>query len=69
MVKWYLQTFHLKHDKALETGAGTLKAESRHCAKPAATGATRGCQLTTCGANDDNAGSSGNSRLWMKKAF
>ena len=69
MVKGYLQTFHLKHDSALETGAGTLKAESRHSANSAATGATIGFQLTTCGANDDNAGSPGNSRLWMKKAF
>ena len=69
MVKGYLQTFHLKHDSALETGTGTLKAESCHSANPAATGATRGRQLTICGANDDNAGSPGNSRLSMKKVF
>ena len=46
MVKGYLQTFHLKHDYALETGTGTLKAESCYSANPAATGATRGCQWT-----------------------
>ena len=38
------------------TRAGTLKAESRHIVNPAITGATRVCQLTTCGANDYNTG-------------
>ena len=56
----------IKHLKQVQ---GHWKTESRHSANPAATGATRGCQLTTCGANDDNGGSPGNSRLWMKKAF
>ena len=57
MVKGYWQTFHSKTELSTWTGAGALKAESRYCANPAATGATRGCQLTICGTNYDNAGS------------